>query len=62
VTNTAPFAFTALPGTYRLVDPQTGRAIQFTINVDGTIDYDHSLDNFLSGRGSSHLIIHGFPG
>jgi hypothetical protein len=61
VTNTAPFVFTALPGTYTLVDPQTGKTIQFTINVDGTIDYDPSLDNLLSGRGSNRLVLHGFP-
>ena len=62
VTNAAPFAFTALPGTYTLVDPQTGRAIQFTINPDGTIDYDHTLDNILSGRGTSTLKVLGLPG
>jgi hypothetical protein len=62
VTNTAPFAFTGLPGTYTLVNPTSGAKIQFTLNLDGTIDYDHALDNFLSGRGTSHLAILGFPG
>jgi predicted outer membrane repeat protein len=58
----APFTFTCLPGTLTLVDPQSGALIRITINLDGTIDYDHSLDNLLSGRGTSTLIVHGFPG
>jgi hypothetical protein len=60
--NSAPAVFTGLPGTYALVDPTSGKTIQFIINLDGTIDYDHALDNILSGRGTATLVVRGLPG
>jgi hypothetical protein len=57
----APFTFTGLPGSLTLVGPQTGASITITINPDGTINYDPSLDSYLSGRGTSTLVVRGFP-
>jgi hypothetical protein len=33
----------------------------FRPGLDGTIDYDASLDTILSGRGTSTLVIQGLP-
>jgi hypothetical protein len=57
-----PFVFTGLPGSLTLFEPNSGKAINITIKLDGTIDYVSSLDSILSGRSSSHLVIHGLPG
>ncbi len=62
VPTAAPFVFTGLPGNYTLVAPASATAIVFTIESNGTIDYDPRFDNFLSGRGTSRLVIHGLPG
>jgi hypothetical protein len=58
VTNTAPLAFAGLPGTYQLVDPTSAAAMSFMLSPGGTVDYDHSFDNILSGRGTSTLTVH----
>src|SRR5262249_7263174 len=57
----APFAFTAPPGTYTLVGHGSAPASACAIQSDGRIDYGPRFDNFLSGRGTSRLVIHGFP-
>jgi hypothetical protein len=34
-----------------------GVVTYFTVNADGTLDYDHALDGTLSGRGTSTLVF-----
>jgi hypothetical protein len=60
VRNTAPFAFTGLPGLLTLSDNTgSGATIQFTLKPDGTVSYDASLEGALTGAGTSTLTVHG---
>jgi protein involved in polysaccharide export with SLBB domain len=53
---TAPFTASLLPGQHYL--STTGaNLIWFTVNQDGTINYDPALDGTLSGRGSASLVL-----
>jgi hypothetical protein len=48
------------PGTYLLQMQNGGANIgDFTVNADGTIDYDSSMNTEFSGRGTSTLIVSG---
>jgi hypothetical protein len=48
-----PTALRFMPGTHYLY--VQGTLTYFTVNADGTVDYDASLDGALAGRGSSYL-------
>jgi hypothetical protein len=43
------------------LDGRVANVPHFSVADDDTIEYDHSLDNILSGRGTSTLVIHGLP-
>jgi hypothetical protein len=55
------YSFTALPGTYSLVDSAgSGASVQFMLNADGTVAYDQkSLQGVLLGAGGNELIVQG---
>jgi hypothetical protein len=60
VRNTAPLVFTGLPGSYQFTDPSGGSpAVSFTINLNGTVGYDPTLEGILTGAGTSTLKVHG---
>jgi hypothetical protein len=62
VSNTVPLTFTGLSGTIPVWDyAGSGTIIHFTLNADGTVDYDAALDGILSGRGTSTLLVRGLP-
>jgi hypothetical protein len=50
---------TLTPGTHTLIDVFTGNNVQFTVAIDGTVDYAPSLNSVLAGRGTTTLIVHG---
>ena len=50
---------TLVPGTKAFAE-QSGGSFDFMIGADGTIDYDAGLDGFVSGRGATGLVVHGF--
>ena len=54
-------AFNFLPGNYTLCAPSFWDCIQFQITPEGLIEYDHSLDSVLEGRGCYRLVLHGIP-
>jgi hypothetical protein len=54
---TGPITLQLLPGEHYVYVP--GVEIFFTVNADGTLDYDASLDGVLSGRGTSTLTFNG---
>jgi hypothetical protein len=47
-----------LPGINALLEDGGGN-VDFQVNADGTVDYAASLNNVLSGRGTSMLVVHG---
>jgi hypothetical protein len=57
----ATFVFSALPGTYTLLDVEAsaGASLNFTVNANGTVHYDPTLEGILTGAGSSTLVVHG---
>ena len=61
VSNTAPLDFAALPGTYTIDDVEAiaGASVNFTVNANGTVQYDPTLEGILTGAGSSTLVVHG---
>jgi sugar lactone lactonase YvrE len=59
VGNGSPFTFTGLPGTNVLTDLASGASVSFTLNADGTVGYDQSLEGILTGAGTSTLVVHG---
>src|SRR5262249_38334863 len=60
VRNTAPLAFTGLPGSYQFTDPSGGTpAVSFTITPNGTVGYDPTLEGILTGAGTSTLKVNG---
>jgi hypothetical protein len=50
--------FRMLPGTHYFQNPR-GAAINLIVAADGTLDYDHALDAFITGRGTSNLVLIG---
>ena len=50
-----------IPGDYQFV-PATGTPFVFTVTPGGTIDFDASLNGFLTGRGTKTLLINADPG
>jgi hypothetical protein len=54
---TTPFAATLLPGGNILQPVINNKTLSFTMGPDGTVDYDHSFDGDLSGRGTSTLVV-----
>src|SRR5262249_47370711 len=53
-----PFSVTLLPGQH-FVYAYGSTITWFTVNADGTIDYDAALEGVLTGRGTRTLGIHG---
>jgi hypothetical protein len=48
------------PGLHTLADPNSaGAPLQFTVNPDGTVGYDSSLEGVLMGAGTSELSVVG---
>lgn len=50
--------FRMLPGTHFFWNPR-GAAINLIVAADGTLDYDHALDAFITGRGTTNLVLIG---
>jgi hypothetical protein len=50
------FTATLLPGMQSLF-PINGGPVAFSVNNSGAVDYDHSFDSELSGRGTSTLVV-----
>jgi hypothetical protein len=60
VPNSAPFSFSALPGTYTLTDvADSGAAVQFTLNPNGTVSYAANLEGILTGTGTANMTVKG---
>src|SRR5262249_48032423 len=60
LTNAAAFAFTGLPGKYQIADASGApAAVSFTVNPNGTVGYDPTLEGVLTGAGTSTLKIRG---
>jgi len=60
ISSTALFVFSALPGTYSIVDTDAvGAPLHFTVSAAGTVSYDPSLEGILTGAGTSTLTVHG---
>jgi hypothetical protein len=55
----APFTITVLPGPNTLAEYGSNNYVQFTVNPDGTISYDPSLQGILTTSGPNMLTIHG---
>jgi len=53
-------SFTVIPGTYSFQTVCCGILFYFTVELDGTIDFDTSLDDYVSGRGTDTLVTHGY--
>jgi hypothetical protein len=51
------FAATVLPGAQILQPNINNLTLGFSVSNSGTVDYDHSLDGELSGRGTSTLMV-----
>lgn len=58
-TNSVPKTFTLIPGAYTF---NSGFSLNFFVSGNGTVDYESFLDPFLSGRGTSTLVVLGNPG
>src|SRR5262249_28466027 len=52
----APISVTLLPGQSHFFYTYGSSAVYFTVNADGTVDYDPALDGFMSGRGTGSLV------
>ena len=48
------------PGIYNLLLSSENSGSYFTVNVDGTVDYDASYNAAFSGRGTSTLVLNAF--
>ncbi len=52
---------TLVPASYSFCDVRCGAAtFAFSVEDDGTVDFDVALDGFLSGRGTTTLVVDGF--
>lgn len=58
---TAPAPVTIVPGTYDVCVPASNNCFRFSVGLDGTLDFDHALDGYVSGRGLRTLTIVGKP-
>lgn len=47
-----------LPGTHYFLNPR-GTAINLMVASDGTLDYDRAFGAFITGRGTSNLVLIG---
>jgi hypothetical protein len=54
----APGSANLLPGDH-ILSTYGGSSVSFTVNADGTVDYDAALDGVLSGRGTGALAVQG---
>ncbi len=55
----SPFA-TLTPGPHTLTDFMGGgNSVSFTVASNGTVDYAHTFDSVLSGRGTNTLVVNG---
>ena len=57
-----PVAVVLIPGSHRLTltngrDPEPG--FDFTVEADGTLQFDPSLDTLIGGRGTRDMMLHG---
>src|SRR4029077_12657663 len=61
VSNSAPLAFTAAPGSHTLQDSRgaTGTLLRFSVDADGTVSYDPSFQGIFTGAGTSTLTVAG---
>jgi hypothetical protein len=55
----APFVANLLPGAHSLTTNGTD-VTSFTVNSDGTISYDPTLEGALTGSGTTALTVHGY--
>lgn len=58
--NSLVHAYDLAPGAYVFQDNTTVR-FDFTVTAAGTVDYPAAADGFVSGRGTPHLVIAGYP-
>jgi hypothetical protein len=54
-------AITLEPGDYGFQQFGTPASFRFTVTRDGLIDYDDAYEAFLAGRGTSTLVVKGYP-
>jgi len=54
-----PLHLNLAPGTHTLTTP-LGQKLTFVVTGDDRVDYDHSEDGTLTGRGTSTVAVHGF--
>jgi hypothetical protein len=59
IDGTAPTSANLLPGRHTLTTNGTD-AITFTVNPDGTVTYDSTLEGALTGSGTTALAVHGY--
>jgi hypothetical protein len=57
--NAAEINLKLLPGDSHFFYTYGGSMFYFTVNANGTVDYDTSMDSFVSGRGTGELRLEG---
>jgi hypothetical protein len=57
----APVTVTLVPGSYNVCVPSSNNCFDFSVALDGALDFAHTLDGYVSGRGLRALTIVGFP-
>ncbi len=57
--NATPFLVGLLPGAHILQALDGQSSVAFTVNPDGTVSYDPSLQGILTGQGTGHLTVQG---
>jgi hypothetical protein len=50
-----------LPGTHSFHAPASSNSFFFAITPEGLLEFDGTLDGFVSGRGTDTLVVTGFP-
>src|SRR5262249_13854532 len=59
--SSTPQSLHLVPGTYDLYRAPSALVTTFSITAAGTVDYDASADQFLTGRGTTMLTVRGVP-
>ena len=59
--NTAPATVAIVPGIYDVCVPASNNCFEVRVGLEGTLDFDHALDGYVSGRGLRTLTIVGKP-
>lgn len=57
----APVTVTLVPGVYTVCVPASNNCFDYSVALDGTLDFAATLDGFVSGRGARTLTVRGFP-